>query len=428
MSGRFRHSDLIVVGAGPAGLSAAIVAAGNGLKVTVIDEYPEPGGRMLGQFHEERGRWWVGRRVAEQLIETCGKQGVSIRCGVAAYGLLREDGLWEVATSEGRLTAPRVLLATGAAEAPVPADGWTLPGVMSIGAAQVLANVQYVKPGQRGLVVGVNALGMAIARELSVGGVSLAGIVLPPAGPFAGPSAQPGECLRVLLGLSHLAPSPLFRLGGKMAHSFGMAGIVSRLMPRKGIRIWDIPLMLRTAAIAINGAERVESATLADVDGAGRPIAGSERELPVDFVALAGGLYPLAELAAVAGCPFLYTPELGGHLPFHSERMQTPVEGLFVAGNITGVESALVAMAQGRLAGAAISDEAGAYRRDGERHVAEAVEEVRRARAAAPIQFRPGIPEARENIYRLWQSAYREERDDGNEKDADELVVQERIR
>ncbi|WP_372629276.1 NAD(P)/FAD-dependent oxidoreductase [Cohnella sp.] len=406
MSRQSQNSDLMIVGAGPAGLSAAIVASGNGLKVTVIDEFLEPGGRMLGQFHEEHGRWWVGKRIAEQLIETCGKQGVSIRCGLSVYGLLKSDGLWEVSTSEGRLSAPRVLLATGAAEVPVPADGWTLPGVMSIGAAQVMSNVHYVKPGNRGLIIGMNVLGMAIARELSVSGVSLAGIVLPPAGTFAGSSALPKECLRLLMGLSHLAPSPVLRLGGRVAGALGMAGLVSKFFPRRGIKLWDIPLMLRTAAIRINGTDRVESVTLADVNGAGEILPGSEREVPVDFVALAGGLYPLAELAAVAGCPFLYTPELGGHLPFHSERMQTPVEGLFVAGNITGVESALVAMAQGRLAGASISHEAGAYGVDGERHVADAVEEVHRVRSSALIQFHPDIPEVRKKIYQLWQATY----------------------
>ncbi|MFC5469212.1 NAD(P)/FAD-dependent oxidoreductase [Cohnella suwonensis] len=403
MNRQRQQSDVIVVGAGPAGLSAAIVAAENGLRVTVIDEFPEPGGRMLGQFHEERGHWWVGKRIADELIEQNRAQGVKIRCGVSVYGMLKVDGLWEVSTSQGTMIAPRVLLATGAAEIPMPTDGWTLPGVMSIGAAQVMSNVHYVKPGKRGLVIGVNVLAMAIARELSVSGVTLAGIVLPPSSPFAGKSALPKENLRLLMGLSHLAPSPILRFGGKFANALGMAGIVSSLFPRGGIKIWDIPLKLRTAALAINGTDRVESVTLADVNGQGEIIAGSEREEAVDFVALAGGLYPLAELASVAGCPFIYTPELGGHLPLHSERMQTPVEGLYVAGNITGVESALVAMAQGRLAAASICNDAGLYGHEGEHKVANAIEEVRRVRASALIQFHPGIPEARRKIYLLWR-------------------------
>ncbi|GJM67786.1 hypothetical protein HMSSN036_00020 [Paenibacillus macerans] len=102
------------------------------------------------------------------------------------------------------------------------------------------------------------------------------------------------------------------------------------------MKIWDIPLLLRTAAISINGTDRVESVTLADVTGTGEVIPGSEREERVDFAALAGGLYPLAELAAVAGCPFVHVPELGGHIPLHNEQLQTPVEGLYVAAILPG--------------------------------------------------------------------------------------------
>ncbi|TYP78911.1 NAD(P)/FAD-dependent oxidoreductase [Paenibacillus methanolicus] len=403
MTSKGEETDLIIVGAGPAGLSAANKAAEYGLRVTVIDEFPEPGGRMLGQFHEESGHWWVGKQIADELIAEAGRRGVRIRCGVSVYGMLKVDDRFEVSTSIGALFAPRVLLATGAAEIPMPVQGWTLPGVMSIGAAQVMANVNFVKPGRRGLIVGINVLAMAIARELSVSGVSLAGIVLPPAGPLAGAAAKPKDNLELLMGLSHLAPSPILRMGSRIARSCNLAGWIANFFPRKGIRMWDIPLQLRTAAVSINGNERVESVTLAQVDAKGEILDGSQWEEPVDFVALAGGLYPLAELASVAGCPFIYTPELGGHLPLHSEQMRTPVEGLYVAGNITGVESALVAMSQGRLAAASIGVDADAIGSGGDRIVAEAMEEVGRTRAAALIQFQPGIAEARRGIYRLWQ-------------------------
>lgn len=395
--------DLLIIGAGPAGLSAAAAAAEHGLGVDVLDEFSEPGGRMLGQFHEEKGRWWVGRRAAEQLIEKCCVLGVDIRCGVSVHGMLRTDHHWVVRTASGSIAAARVLLATGAAEIPQPIPGWTLPGVMSIGAAQVMANVHYVKPGRRGLIIGVNVLAMAIARELSVSGVTIAGIVLPERNSVSGQDALPEEAVKRLLNLAHMAPSPLMRIGGKLGASLGMAGAVSRFFPRDGMKIWEIPLQLRTAAISINGQHHVESVTLADVTGKGEVIPGSEREELVDFVALAGGLYPLAELAAVAGCPFVYVKELGGHIPLHNENMQTPVKGLYVAGNITGIESALVAMAQGRVAAAAICRDAGALGKDREHNLHEATEHVRRVRAAALIQFHSGIPDARAQLYKKWE-------------------------
>ncbi|WP_219838495.1 NAD(P)/FAD-dependent oxidoreductase [Paenibacillus sp. R14(2021)] len=401
-----QQTDLIVVGAGPAGLSAANRAAEFGLQVTVIDEFPEPGGRMLGQFHEEGGHWWVGKKIADELIAEAIGHGVRIHCGVSVYGMLQVDGRWEVSTSKGAIFAPRVLLATGAAEIPMPLPGWTLPGVMSIGAAQVMTNVNFVKPGRRGLIIGINVLAMAIARELSVSGVSLTGIVLPPAGPLAGTAAQPKTNLRLLMGLSHLAPSQLLRWGGKIAVACRLTNLIAKFYPKKGIRMWDIPLRMRTAALSINGNERVESVTLAHVNSQGEIIEGSQWEEKVDFVALAGGLYPLAELTSVAGCPFIYTPELGGHIPLHSEQMRTPVKGLYVAGNITGVESALVAMSQGRLAAASICYDASVLGDDGELKVVEAMEEVNHIRTTALIQFHPGITEARRTIYGMWKETF----------------------
>src|SRR5699024_3600722 len=80
-------------------------------------------------------------------------------------------------------------------------------------------------------------------------------------------------------------------------------------------------------------------------------VPGTEELIEVDFVCIAGGLYPLAELAALAGCPFYHIPELGGHVPLHNEKMETTQDGLYVAGNITGIEGAKVAISQGVVAG-----------------------------------------------------------------------------
>ncbi|MDP4095389.1 FAD-dependent oxidoreductase [Paenibacillus sp. P96] len=400
MSSRAR---LLVIGAGPAGLSAAAAAAEQGMQVTVLDEFTEPGGRMPGQYHEQgRKGWWVGKHVADELIARCRELGVDIRCGVAVHGM-EYTTTWGIFTSCGLFTADYVLLATGAAEIPVPLEGWTLPGVMSIGAAQVLTNVHYVKPGERGIIVGMNVLSMAIARELSVAGVKIAAITLPCTNPLAGAAASPTASAKLLLRLAGLAPAAWMRIGGRLAAALRMEGLIARCYPHNGFRLWDIPIRLRTAVLSVNGSDRVESVTLVRVAPDGSPIPGSEHDEPADFVALSGGLYPLAELAAVAGCKFAYSPELGGHVPLHSERMETPLQGLYVAGNITGIESGLVAMAQGRLAAASITHAAGLAGADGERRVQEAIREVHAVRENALIQFHPGITGARAQLYRQWE-------------------------
>src|SRR5690606_32822819 len=122
-------------------------------------EFPKPGGRLLGQLHQEpNGEWWNGIEEANILLERAKSLNTEIRCGVSAYHVEKQNGGFAVHTSSGIFNAKTLLIATGAAEKPAPIPGWTLPGVMSIGAAQVMTNVHRVRVGQRGIVVGVNVL------------------------------------------------------------------------------------------------------------------------------------------------------------------------------------------------------------------------------------------------------------------------------
>lgn len=146
-------SDVIIIGAGPAGLSASISCARFGLKVLVIDEFMKPGGRLLGQLHQEpTGEWWNGIEESKRLHEEAESLSVHIRCGVSVYNLDRDENNWFVHTNIGTLEAPFVLLATGAAEYSIPLMAGHL-GVMSIGAAQVMTNVHRVQVGKKELLL-----------------------------------------------------------------------------------------------------------------------------------------------------------------------------------------------------------------------------------------------------------------------------------
>jgi sarcosine oxidase subunit alpha len=396
--------DVLIVGAGPAGLSAAIACAEHGLSVKVLDEFPQPGGRLLGQLHQEpSGEWWNGIAEAKRIYEQAARSGVEIACGISVYDLRKQGESWVVATTAGVFQAPFVLLATGAAETALPIPGWTLPGVMSIGAAQVMTNVHRVRVGKRGVVIGVNLLSVAIARELQLAGIQLAAMVLPAANEITQSAANPAEVMKSLLRVAHLAPVPLIRWGSKLMGREWLRRLAVRCYPENGVKIWDIPIHLRTAALEICGEEKVEGVRLAQVTAEGTPVAGSERIIEADFVCIAGGLFPLVELAAVAGCPFAFLPELGGHVPLHNERMKTPVQGLYVAGNITGIESAKVAIAQGKLAGLSIA----ADRKNGpaelEKRLQQAVSEVQTVRSQATIQFQPGIEQGRKRMEMLYE-------------------------
>ncbi|MCM3529208.1 FAD-dependent oxidoreductase [Cytobacillus oceanisediminis] len=404
--------DVIVIGAGPAGLAGAITCAEYGLKVTVIDEFVRPGGRLIGQLHQEpSGEWWNGIKESTRMHNEAQKLSVDIRCGVSVYNLEKDKDCWNVHTNIGTLIAPYVLVATGAAEFPIPVPGWTLPGVMSIGAAQVMTNVHRVEVGKKGIIIGANILAFAILNELQIAGINVEHIVLPEKSPLSQKAGEPEEVLKSLLNAAHLAPSPILRLGSRFMRNRGFRKLGMKFYPKSGVKVNGTPLQLRKAALEILGKDQVEGVLTAEIDVNGNVIKGTEKIYEADFVCIAGGLYPLAELTAVAGCPFQYVPELGGHVPLHSEKMETPLEGLFVAGNITGIESGKIAMAQGTTAGISIAKHAGKGSTDINKKLEQALKNVHTVRQNAAIQFNPEIANGRRKIYELWEDLYGKEQD-----------------
>ncbi|NRG44005.1 FAD-dependent oxidoreductase [Bacillus sp. CRN 9] len=396
-------SEILIIGAGPAGLSGAIACAQHGLKVTIIDEFIKPGGRLLGQLHQEpSGEWWNGMKEAEELINETKNLPIDIRCGVSVYNIERHDADWYVYTNEGVFESPYVLIATGAAEYAIPVPGWTLPGVMSIGASQVMTNVHRVQVGKKGIIIGANVLAFAILNELQMAGINIERVVLPAESPISKKESNPEEVLKILTEAGHLAPSALLRNGSKLMKIDSLRRMALKYFPKGGMKINGTPLQLKKAAIEIVGNEKVEGVKLATIDSQGNIISGTEKIYEADFVCIAGGLYPLAELAAVAGCPFKYIPQLGGHVPIHSKNMETPLPGMFVAGNITGIESGKIAMAQGTVAGLAIAMASQSNAKIDEQ-LQQALQKVEEVRTKSPIQFIPEIAEGRLAMERVWE-------------------------
>src|SRR5699024_11623923 len=102
----------------------------------------------------------------------------------------------------------KLLIATGAAETPAPIPGWTLPGVMSIGAAQVMTNVHRVRVGNKGIVAGVNGLSAAIALELQLAGVVLHSMALPAANSVTADASNPKHVMDGLVRGAQSATCP----------------------------------------------------------------------------------------------------------------------------------------------------------------------------------------------------------------------------
>lgn len=397
------EADLAIIGAGPAGLAAAAAGASYGLRTVVLDEAPQVGGRLLGQLYRHRGHWWIGRDIAASLADEVVHHGAQIRLSSAVYGLYEGVGAgfpWMVQVDPGPSLRTRALIiATGAVEVPVPLPGWTLPGVMTIGAAQVLTNVHQVRPGRHGLVVGFSPLSFAIAQELRWAGISLAGIVMaPPDGllPLGGADAEWQRVAR----MGRLAPS-LYRLGAWLVGQRWARQAVIGTFPRAGVPWSGVPIRLATTAVALLGDEEVTGVRLASLDGRGRTRA--EWIEAVDFVCLSGGLSPLTDVMALAGLPLLEASALGGEVPLTSPYLETPRPGVFVAGNATGIEGAGVAIAQGHLAGLSAARFLAGSSPTIEGAIEEAARAERQARSSAPFEFHAGISEARRALHAQWR-------------------------
>ena len=406
-------TELVIVGGGAAGLAAGAAAAAHGVRTVILDEAPVPGGRLRGQLHEQPGaggrlEWRRGGLEADQLLSDAKAAGVEILSSTIVWAL--SPG-WRISrvhsgVEEQDLEAGIVILATGTMQRSLAMHGWTLPGVLAVGAVQSMVNQYRIRPGKRALVIGVDMLSLTVARQLALAGVDVAGVVLPPPGDLSGARAEPVAVLTELLRFTPWAPSAWLRLGGQLIAKGGSARLAATVYPRQGVRVWGVPVFARRAALVINGTTAVESVLLADLTSEGRVVTGSERTEQVDFVCLSGGLSPLAELALQAGCRTVYMEELGGYLPLHGPDLQTTISGLLVAGGASGVEGASVAVAQGRLAGtkaAALLERLPT--RDADRLLSNALTEVEAARKGSPLQFHPKAAVARGRLGAMWKES-----------------------
>ena len=388
-------SDVVVIGAGPAGLSAAVAAAEAGAIVVVIDENPRAGGKLLGQLHEEPGTgWWIGAEISEKLAERAVKAGVRILTNRQVWNLSPQ---WEVALDNGEsVSAEYAVVATGAAERPLPVPGWSLPGVMAIGAAQTLTNYYRVRPGDRIAIVGIDPLSLTVAHELSMAGADVVGIYLPSKSVFAGSQADPDRNLEYLAGMSDLAPNAFLRWGGRLASNPDLRNLALTFFPTSGIPLMGTRLNLRKSLVSIGGNDRVQHVEVATIDKHGN--AGKSRTVKVDCVCISGGLYPVQELTR--DCALVRIDQLGGTVPLYSPEMETTQDNLFVAGNVAGIEGAKIAMAQGNLAGTVIASRLGLLQ--GKQAIDPAAEAVRAARRSSAITFMPDIEEGRRIADDLW--------------------------
>ena len=398
-----RTAELAVVGAGPAGVEAAVTAAGYGVDVVLIDEQPAPGGQVYraapGAFpargrvpgpDEAAGDAMRARLAASPVEARAGERVWSVvaRAGIIASApfapklpgpepgpapkpdrapspsappafdpapdleteteaMRRETGLpsggdaWfrlDTVGADGPRTvlADCIVLAPGAVERVVPFPGWTLPGVIGLGAATVLLKSQRLLPGRRVVVAGAGPLVPAVAAAIVKAGGTVAAVA-----DLAGPS----DWLRAL---PRLAAMP--RLLGRGA------GWLVRIA---GARV---PILFRHSVRSAAGRRALEEVTVAPVgpDGSWRGGApgdatgggqAMERRIEADALAVGHGLAPATEIARLLRLRHRFSRAEGGWLPETDLWGQTSLAGCHAAGDAAGVHGAAAAAHSGRAAG-----------------------------------------------------------------------------
>ena len=391
--------DLIVVGGGPAGLQAATHVAAAGARVLLIDENLELGGKLRGQLHEEpnhRG-WSIGRDLAAAAVEAAVGASVQFQRNTVVWRVESEGLVYTHNALDGSSAiehARAVLIATGAVEKSIPLAGWTMPGVMTIGAAQVLTNIHGVKPGARVLVCGVDVLSVTIARAMQIAGIEVVGIVL-------APGVSTLDTLERLGGLAKLAPAWYIRAVAPLLRLHTFRRFAATLLPPT-MRLWGLRLHLRRTLFEIGGQTSVEFARTARVGRTRRANRSGARTVAVDAVCLAGGLSPLNEILGPLGCEFLAVDELGGSVPLHGPGLQTALERIYVAGNAIGIESADMAKQQGTLVALSLIRDLG-LREVTDEAFNEAVNDLATRRASMVFQFHPDAQRGHDRVAAVWE-------------------------
>jgi sarcosine oxidase subunit alpha len=313
-----RKTEVFVIGGGPAGLSAAIVAAELGAETLLVDDSARLGGQLIKQTHRffgssNRDAGIRGISIAKKLCEDVDrlKDRLTVLENTAAVGFYanNEAGILSQKVYE-RVTYQKAIVCTGATENSLTFEDNDLPGVYGAGGVQTLMNVHGIRPGHKIVMVGSGNIGLIVSYQLIQAGVDVVGLV----------EGMP-------------------TIGGYLVHA-------------SKIRRLGVPIYTSHTILQALGEDQVEGATLCRVDEKFRPVPNTEFNLECDCICLAVGLTPLIDLFQQTKCKMVHIGELGGLVPLHDSSMKTTNPDVYVAGDASGIEEATTAILGGRIAGA----------------------------------------------------------------------------
>ncbi|WP_221566688.1 NAD(P)/FAD-dependent oxidoreductase [Alkalihalobacillus sp. TS-13] len=285
-------TDVLIIGGGPAGLNAAIETASRGIKTIIIEESYALGGQLKQQtqffnnlpkqFDRQRGI-----HLMRTLIDRLSPLPITCLLKHKMIGVYK-DGRIGIAndTETFPIDAKKVIVTTGAAEETDLFPGWTLPGVMTVGAAQILINRERVLPGKNALIVGLNSFSAEVAKQLKACGINILGVM-------------------------------------DKTVSVNDKKLVEGLEDKK------IRVMVNTVIERATGAGEVKKVTINND--------GKKEDLDIDLICIGKGLAPILEPLEILDCEFGFQAKLGGLVPKYYSTLGTSNPSVYVAGNAAGI-------------------------------------------------------------------------------------------
>jgi hydrogen cyanide synthase HcnB len=330
-----KEVDLVIIGGGPAGITAATEAARLGASVALIDENENLGGKVFGPTGStikgsasDKIEKYIRRQIMKDFDRV--KEKISLYLNTEVWDIVDQRVVLLYSKSGSaeevkRIRGDKLIISVGAFDKAIPFPGWTLPGVFSVGGLNTLAK-KGILPGERFLLAGTGPLQLVLANHLINAGAGLSAIVN-------------------AASLKDISASAF-----QLISSIDYPKIRSGFDYLRNIQRHHIPVYRSHIISKVFGTSEVEKTEIVKVDRSWNPIRGTEKQINVDSVAYGFGLIPCTELTRQCGCKHIYDEGRGYWKVELNERMETNVPGVFAAGDSLTIKGYSAAVEEGRVA------------------------------------------------------------------------------